>query len=196
MKKVGFNNWGSFYLSWIIAFEWNIRCLRCDIIDSETRLSTMYAIRLYSKDNDDLRRGTDNDDEMKMYEKYRCKVNMWENSFDGNCIRLGCRIEAEFVPRPSLYSPINDNEYNYHFQHELCNNFYPCIFIYWTYSLLTSKYMHIYWNRFSYCRWTCIYSCIWGSGKLNHQETRRYISFLCDNTYTTTRGVVRYYLQI
>ena len=67
----------------------------------------MYAIRLYSKDNDDLRRGTDNDDEMKMYEKYRCKVNMWENSFDGNCIRLGCRIEAEFVPRPSLYSPTN-----------------------------------------------------------------------------------------
>ena len=120
--KVGLNNWGSFYLSWIIAFEWNIRCLRCDITDNETRLSTMYAIRLYSKDNDDLRRGTDNDDEMKMYEKYRCKVNMWENSFDGNCIRLGRRIEAEFVPRPSLYSPINDNEYSYYFQYELCKN--------------------------------------------------------------------------
>ena len=116
------NNRGSFYLSWIIAFEWNIRCLRCDTTDNETRLSTMYAIRLYSKDNDDLRRGTDNDDEIKMYEKYRCKVNMWENSFDGNCIRLGCRIEAEFVPRPSLYSPINDNEYSYYFQYELWNN--------------------------------------------------------------------------
>ena len=83
----------------------------------------MYAIRLYSKDNDDLRRGTDNDDEMKTYEKYRCKVNMWENSFDGNCIRLGCRIEPEFVPRPSLYSPVSDNEYNGYFQYELCKNF-------------------------------------------------------------------------
>ena len=80
----------------------------------------MYAIRLCSKDNDDLRRGTDNDDEMKMYETYRCKVNMWENSFDGNCIRLGCRIEAEFVPRPSLYSPINENEYNDYCQYKLC----------------------------------------------------------------------------
>ena len=88
----------------------------------------MYAIRLYSKDNDDLRRGTDNDDEIKMYEKYRCKVNMWENSFDGNCIRLGCRIEAEFVPRPSLYSPINDNEYSYYFQYELCKNLFASLF--------------------------------------------------------------------
>ena len=116
------NNWGSFYLSWIIAFEWSIRCWRCDITDNETRLSTMYAIRLCSKDNDDLRRGTDNDDEMKMYETYRCKVNMWENSFDGNCIRLGCRIEAEFVPRPSLYSPINENEYNDYCQYKLCKS--------------------------------------------------------------------------
>ena len=137
--KLCLNNWDSFYLSWIIAFEWSIRCWRCDITDNETRLSTMYAIRLCSKDNDDLRRGTDNDDEMKMYETYRCKVNMWENSFDGNCIRLGFRIEAEFVPRPSLYSPINENEYNDYCQYKLCKKLlHLSIFVYWTYDLLTS----------------------------------------------------------
>ena len=79
--------------------------------DNETKENIAYAIRLGSNGIDDLSRGTTHtdDDRVKVEKMEFSKANILFNDFGDKIIMLGFRVEAEFVPNPSLYSPVNVN---------------------------------------------------------------------------------------
>ena len=81
-------------------FEW------ASTNDNETKENIAAAIRFGSKGNDDLSRGTHTDDGIKTWRIEYSGVNIRWNNFFGNSIMFGWRLEAEFVPNPSLsWSP-------------------------------------------------------------------------------------------
>ena len=75
--------------------------------DNETNENIVPAITLGSKGNDDLSRGTHNDDGIKRERMEFSRVNIYLNDLGNKSNRSGFFVDPELVPNPSLYSPVN-----------------------------------------------------------------------------------------
>ena len=74
--------------------------------DNETNKNIVVAIKLGSKGNDDLSRGTHNDDGIKREIIEFRMVNICLNDLGNKSNMSGVFVDAELVPNPSLYSPV------------------------------------------------------------------------------------------
>ena len=82
------------------SYEW------ASINDNETNENIVPAITLGSKGNDDLSRGTHNDDGIKRERIEFSMVNICLNDLGNKSNMSGVFVDAELVPNPSLYSPV------------------------------------------------------------------------------------------
>ena len=106
-KSVGYDKAESYFLFLFIAIneplisnEW------ASTNDSETNKNIVVAIKLGSKGNDDLSRGTHNDDGIKREIIEFRMVNICLNDLGNKSNMSGVFVDAELVPSPSLYSPV------------------------------------------------------------------------------------------
>ena len=83
------------------SFEW------ASTNDNETNENIVAVITLGSKGNDDLSRGTHNDDGIKRERMEFSRVNIYLNDLGNKSNRSGVFVDPELVPNPSLYSPAN-----------------------------------------------------------------------------------------
>ena len=74
--------------------------------DNETNENIVVAMKLGSKGNDNLSRGTHNDDGIKREIIEFSMVNICLNDLGNKSNMSGVFVDAELVPNPSLYSPV------------------------------------------------------------------------------------------